>query len=69
MTEREERDLAQRLADDSNVFDFDRALELVKLRPMKAEELIRMQEETAKLQKERAHARKRLLAAIREEFG
>lgn len=69
MTEREERDLAHRLADNSNVFDFDRALELVRHRPTKAEELIRMQEETAKLQEERARARERLLLTIREEFG
>jgi hypothetical protein len=69
MTEREERDLAHRLADNSNVFDFERALELVRRRPTKAEELIRSQEETAKLQKERARARERLLLTIREEFG
>lgn len=69
MTEREERDLAQRLADDSNVFDFDRALELVRRRPAEAEKLLRMQEETAKLQVERARARERLLLTIREEFG
>ena len=69
MTERDERDLAQRLADDSNVFDFDRALELVRRRPAEAEKLLRMQEETAKLQEERASARERLRLALREEFG
>jgi 2-oxo-4-hydroxy-4-carboxy--5-ureidoimidazoline (OHCU) decarboxylase len=69
MTEQEERDLAQRLADDSNVFDFDRALELVRRRPAEAEKLLQMQEETEKLQKERARAREGLRLALREEFG
>lgn len=69
MTEREERHLAQRLADDSEVFDFDRALELVRRRPAEAERLLRMQEETAKLQEERARAKERFLLALREEFG
>lgn len=69
MTEREERDLAHRLADGSNVFDFERALELVKHRPAKAEELIRMKEETLKLQEERARAREGMRRALREEFG
>ena len=69
MTEHEERDMAHRLADGSDVFDFDRALELVKRRPTEAEKLIRMEEETLKLQEERARARERLRLAIREEFG
>lgn len=69
MTEREERDLAHRLADGSSVFDFNRALKLVKLRPAEAEKLVRMDEEIAKRQKERAHARERRRQAFREEFG
>lgn len=69
MTEREQRDLAHRLSEDSNVFDFDRALELVQWRPAEAEKLIRMREESAIRQKERARAREQLLLAIREEFG
>lgn len=69
MTEREERDLAHRLADGSNVFDFDRALVLVQEMPAEAERLIRMKEETAKLQEERARAREGMLLALREEFG
>jgi len=69
MTEREQRDLAHRLSEDSNVFDFDRALELVQWRPAEAEKLIHMQEEMVKRQAERARAREQLLLAIREEFG
>lgn len=69
MTEREERDLAHRLADGSNVFDFNRALELVKRRPAEAEKLVRMKEEFAKRQEERARARERRRQAFIEEFG
>lgn len=69
MTEQEERSLAQRLAKDSNVFNFERALELVRRRPAKAEELIRMQEEFKKGQEERARARERRRQALIEEFG
>jgi hypothetical protein len=69
MTEQEKRNLAQRLAKDSNVFDFERALELVRRRPAKAEELIRMREEFAKGQEERARARERRRQAFIEEFG
>ena len=69
MTEREERELAHRLADESNVFDFDRALVLVQEMPAEAERLIRMKEETARRQQERARAREGMLIALREEFG
>jgi len=67
MTEREERNLAHRLAKDSNVFDFEGALELVRRRPAEAERLVRMQEEFAKGQEERVRERRKL--ALREEFG
>lgn len=69
MTEQEERSLAQRLAKDSKVFDFERALELVQRMPVEAEELVRMQEEFAKGQEERARARERRRQAFIEEFG
>lgn len=69
MTEREQRDLAHRLSEDSNVFDFDRALEVVQRRPADAERLLRMQEETVKRQAERARALEQLRLAFREEFG
>lgn len=69
MTEHEERDLAHRLADGSNVFDFDRALVLVQEMPAEAERLIRMKEETARRQQERARALEGMRIAFREEFG
>lgn len=69
MTEREQRDLAHRLAEDSNVFGFDRALELVQRRPADAERLLRMKEENAQRQAERAHARKKRERALIEDFG
>ena len=69
MTEREERNLAHRLADGSKVFDFDRALVLVQEMPAEAERLIRMKEETARRQQERARALEGMRQALREEFG
>ena len=69
MTEREQREMAHRLSENSNVFDFDRALEVVQRRPADAERLLRMQEETVKRQAERARALEQLRLAIREEFG
>jgi hypothetical protein len=68
MTEREARDLAERLAKDSDVFDFDRALELVRRRPVDAEELVRMDEEMERRQKERARAQQRRRRALIEDF-
>ena len=69
MTEQEKRNLAHCLAKDSNVFDFERALELVRRKPAEAERLVRMQEEFAKGQEERARARERRRQAFAEEFG
>ncbi len=69
MTEQEERDLARRLADDSDVFDFDRALELVQWKPAEAERLLRMQEEMERREKERALGRERRRQALIEDFG
>jgi hypothetical protein len=68
MTEREQREMAHRLSEDSNVFDFDRALELVQRRPADAERLLRMQEEIAKRQEERARASERRRQALIEDF-
>jgi hypothetical protein len=68
MTERKARDLAKRLAKDSDVFDFDRALELVRRRPVDAEELVRMDEEMERRQKERVRARQRRRRALIEDF-
>jgi hypothetical protein len=69
MTEQEKKNLAQRLAEDSNVFDFERALELVRRRPAEAERLVRMREEMKKRQEERARLRERRRRAFIEEFG
>jgi hypothetical protein len=69
MTEGEERNLARRLAEDSDVFDFDRALELVRRRPGDAEELLRMSEEMERRQEERARGRERRRRAFIEDFG
>ena len=69
MTEREERDLAHRLTEGSNVLAFNRALELVKRRPAEAEKLVRMREDTARRQEERARLRARRKLALREDFG
>jgi hypothetical protein len=46
MTEKEQREMAQQIADGSKAFDFDLALELVQLRPADAEKILRMREET-----------------------
>lgn len=69
MTEREERDMAWRLADGSRVFDFEKALEFVKHSPAEAEELIRNREKTKRTEEEFARLRERRRLALREEFG
>lgn len=69
MTEREERDLAWRLADGSKVFDFEKALEFVKFEPAEAEELIRNREETKRTEEEFARLREQRRRALFEDFG
>jgi hypothetical protein len=66
MTEREQRDLAHRLAQDSSVFDFDRALELVQHLPAEAERLIRDQEARKKRLEELNRAYQQLHRAAQE---
>ena len=66
MTEREEKELAWRIADGSKVFDFETALELVRRRPGEAEKLIRNREERAKRQEELDRAYERLHRAALE---
>jgi hypothetical protein len=68
MTDREERDLAARIATNSDVFDFDRALVLVRRRPADAEELVRMDEEMEEREKQRARGRERRRQALIEDF-
>ncbi|MGN6276515.1 MAG: hypothetical protein ACTHNP_11405 [Solirubrobacterales bacterium] len=69
MTEREIRDLAWRLADVSEVFDFDKALEFVRFEPAEAEELIRARKESQKRMAELDRAYERLHRAVLQEFG
>jgi hypothetical protein len=69
MTEREKRDLAWRLADGSEVFDFEKALEFVQFRPAEAEELIRGRKESQKRIEEVNRAYEQLHQAVQEEFG
>lgn len=60
MTEQEERALAHRIAEDSEVFDFELALELVRSLPAEAEKLIRRREESKKRQEALDRAYERL---------
>jgi hypothetical protein len=66
MTEQEERDLARQVAEGSEVFDFVTALELVKLRPDRAERLIRERREGKRMLDELARANERLHRSARE---
>jgi hypothetical protein len=65
MTEQEKRDLAWRLADGSNVFDFEKALEFVHFEPAEAEELIRGREKSQKRMEEIDRAADQLKLALR----
>lgn len=66
MNEQEERDLARRLADSSNVLDFEAALRIVQFRPSAAEKLLRDKEERRRLLNELARTNERLREAARE---
>jgi hypothetical protein len=66
MTEQEKRDLAWRLADGSQVFDFEKALELVEFKPAEAERLIRNRERSQRRNEELDRAYERLRQAALE---
>lgn len=66
MTEQEERSLARRIADDSEIFDFDLALELVQRRPTEAEKLVRDREERRAVMDKLARANQGLHRAAQE---
>jgi hypothetical protein len=66
MTEQEQKALARRIANGSSVFDFDKALELVRLLPAKAETLLRDREKLQVLQEQEDHSRNRLRITIRQ---
>lgn len=69
MTEREARDLAWRLAEGSNVLNFEKALQIVEFDPAEAERLIRMRAENERRDEEQARLREARKLALREEFG
>ncbi len=69
MEEREQRDLARRLAEASNVLDFEGALRIVEFNYAEAERLLREHKASQKRREERARAREGMRRALREEFG
>ena len=69
MTERELRDLAWRLADGSMVFDFDSALDFARVKPTRAEELIRRRERVERNAEEFDRLREERRRALIEDFG
>lgn len=66
MTEQGERDLARQIAEGSEVFDFETALELVKVSPKRAERLIRNRRERKRVLEELTRANERLHQAALE---
>jgi len=66
MTVQEELALARRLSEGSKFVSFDSALQLVRLEPARAQELIREREEGEKKQEELSQALRRLRVAARE---
>ena len=69
MTERELRDLAWRLADGSEVFDFDLALDFARDEPAQAEEMVREKETMEKNAEEFRRLRQERRQALIEDFG
>lgn len=68
MNEQEQRDLARRLSEISDVLDFETALRVVQFDSAQAKRLIRMQEEDEKSDKELDRAREERRRALLE-FG
>ena len=66
MNEQEQRELARRLADDSEVLDFEKALDIVQWKPAEAERLLRMGDESKKRQEEFARNSERRRRALQE---
>lgn len=64
MSELEQRELARRLAEVSDVLSFDAALRLVQFDPTKAERLLQAREQSQEQQAEFARSRKRLYTAL-----
>jgi hypothetical protein len=66
MTEQEEKEMARRLARNSDIFDFEQALEVVRRRPADAQWLLNQREEMKRRQEERARGRARRKRALLE---
>jgi hypothetical protein len=69
MTNRAKREMAWLLAEGSEVFDFDSALELVEESPGEAEKILRMREKNKRYAEESARLRERRRRALIEDFG
>lgn len=69
MNEQEKRELARRLAEDSEVYDFETALQIVQAGPAEAEKMLRDRERGKRLLEEMDRARERRRRALIEEFG
>jgi hypothetical protein len=69
MNEAEQRDLARRLWEGSEVFDFEAALELVRQRPEVARELLQIRVEIKRRQEESDRSRERRRRALIEDYG
>jgi hypothetical protein len=69
MNEAEQQDLARRLWEGSEVFDYDTALELVRSRPERARDLLRMRAEMKRELEESKRADERRKRALIEDYG
>lgn len=69
MNEAEQRDLARRLWEGSEVLDFETALEIVRRRPNEARELLQMRAEMKRREEERTRGRERRKRALIEDYG
>jgi hypothetical protein len=69
MNEAEQRDLARRLWEGSDVLDYETAFEIVRNRPNEAREILQMRADMERRQKERDRNRERRRQAFIEDFG
>jgi hypothetical protein len=69
MNEVEQRDLAHRLCEASDRLNFDRALEIVRMRPAEAQEILDMYAEIERRDEERVRGRERRKRALIEDYG
>jgi hypothetical protein len=69
MNEAEQRDLARRVCETSDLLDFDRALGIVQLSPAKAQKILDMYSEMERREEERVRGRERRKRALIEDYG